>query len=119
MDQQSTTQKAPRFIVSDFSSDEAQVLADGALYYQTSMGPQFVLAKIPTMQIGHKTYNDILVQNKLISSITDVDQSLCSLNSLTDNKQEIPQNVILEGLGIYPNYLEILEKTMKDCHSCK
>lgn len=42
-------------IVSEWNSEDIQVIADGALYYQTSMGPQFALAGIPMLQIGHKT----------------------------------------------------------------
>lgn len=52
---------APQIIFSNLTSEEAQVMAEGALYYQTSMGPLFALAKIPTIQIGHETYNDLLV----------------------------------------------------------
>ena len=53
----------PQIILSDFSADEAQLIADAALYYQTSMAPQFVLAGIPTIQIGHEIYEDILVKS--------------------------------------------------------
>lgn len=46
----------PKVLLSDFSSDHALLLADIALYYQTSMSALFALAKIPTVQIGHEVY---------------------------------------------------------------
>ncbi len=57
-------------------------MADAAFYYQTSMGPQFVLAGIPTVQIAHETYQDILVKNKLSPSVTDVEQFLDVLDEI-------------------------------------
>ncbi|MBM3184408.1 MAG: hypothetical protein FJZ64_03790, partial [Chlamydiae bacterium] len=40
-------------VLSPFTTEKAQILADVALYYQTSMGPQFAIAQIPAIQIGH------------------------------------------------------------------
>lgn len=110
----SETRQAPRMILSDFSSDDAQIIADGALYYQTSMGPQFVLEGIPTIQVGHETFKDILVRNRLSPSVTDVDQLISVIDGLTHQKKEISREVILEGLGIKPNWLPILEEAIKD-----
>lgn len=107
------TRQAPRMILSDFSSDDAQIVADGAFYYQTSMGPQFVLAGIPTIQVGHETFEDILVRNRLSPSVTNVNQLISVVDGLTHQKKEIPQEVILEGLGIKSNWLPILEKAIK------
>jgi hypothetical protein len=107
------TRVAPRVILSDFSSDNAQIIADGALYYQTSMGPQFVLAGIPTIQVAHETFEDILVRNQLSPSVTDVDQLINVVDGLTHQKKEIPQEVIFEGLGIKSNWLPTLEKAIK------
>ncbi len=103
---------APKVIISDFNSDIAQIVADGALYYQTSMGPQFVLAGIPTLQIGHETYEDILVKNRLCPSITSADQWNQVIDSLDQLNQEVPQEVILKGLGIKTDWLQILEKAI-------
>lgn len=106
--------QAPKVILSDFSSDDAQTLADGAFYYQTSMGPQFVLAGIPTVQIGHETFDDILVRNGLSPSVTKVDQFLSAIKGLSDESKEIPREAILKGLGIKSDWLEILEQTIKE-----
>jgi hypothetical protein len=111
------TAQIPKIVISNFSSDEAQIVADGALYYQTSMGPQFVLAGIPTMQIGHETYEDILVKNDLIPSITNVDQLLEALGTLKEKQIEVPQKVLFNGLGIKEDWLQILEQTIKTANS--
>jgi hypothetical protein len=108
--------KAPKIIVSDFPSDHAQTIADGALYYQTSMGPQFVLAGIPAIQIGHQTFEDILVRNGLSPTVTNVDQFIKVMNGLTTQKKEIPRETILKGLGISEDWLPNLEKAIKANH---
>jgi hypothetical protein len=52
-----------RFIVSDISTIEALAISDGAFYYQTSMGAQFVLGGIPLVaQVGHEVYPDMLIR---------------------------------------------------------
>ncbi|MBX9703502.1 MAG: hypothetical protein K2X39_05055 [Silvanigrellaceae bacterium] len=103
---------APKIIVSDFSSDDAQVLADGAFYYQTSMGPQFVLAGIPTVQVGHETYPDILVKNNLSPSVKNVDQFVDALENLDMQKKDMQQDIIFESLGIRKNWLQILKEAL-------
>lgn len=104
--------QAPKIFLSDFNSDDAQTLADGALYYQTSIGPQFVLAGIPTIQVGHETYEDILVRNSLSPSVTSVDQFISVIDGLSHQQKKIPQEVILEGLGIKTNWLQTLETAL-------
>lgn len=64
----------PEVIVSDFSSDDAQILADVAFYYQTSMAAQFIFSGIPTVQVGHETYDDILVRNQLAPTVTNSEE---------------------------------------------
>jgi hypothetical protein len=113
MDKYNKTGQAPRMILSDFSSDDAQTIADGALYYQTSMGPQFVLAGIPTIQIGHETFEDILIRNQLSPSVTDVVQFISVIDGLTHQKKETPREVIFKGLGIKADWLPTLEKAIK------
>ncbi|MBS0633983.1 MAG: hypothetical protein JSR37_00790 [Verrucomicrobia bacterium] len=97
-----------KVIVSTVGSDIVQVIADLALYYQTSMGPQFVLAGIPTSQIGHERYEDVLVRNSLINSITTPEELEAALGSSTS--QKIPREQVLAGLGITPEWPNILHK---------
>lgn len=113
----SHTQNSPKIIISESNSDEVQILADGAFYYQTSMGPQFVLAGIPAVQIGHETYEDILVKNGLSPSVTKVDQLIDAIQNLKQPKQELPRSLILERLGIKKDWLQTLETTIKDIGS--
>jgi hypothetical protein len=110
---QGKTRGAPTMILSDFSSDEAQIIADAALYYQTSMGPQFVLVGIPTIQVGHETFEDILVRNRLAPSVTDVGQFISAVDGVTSQRKEIPREVILEALGIKQDWLPTLEKAIQ------
>jgi hypothetical protein len=113
MSKQSEILKAPRIILSDLNSDEAQIVADGVLYHQTSMALQFFLADLPMAQIGHKVFQDTLVRNQLIPSVTNVGQFIDVINSLTHQNKQNAQKIILEDLGIKANWLENLEQAMK------
>jgi len=115
--QQPETQNSPKTILSHFSSEIAQVIADAALYFQTSMGPQFVLAGIPTAQIGHATFYDVLVSHQLCPSVTHVDHFVQVINNLTDQKQEIPREIIFDKLGIKENWQNLFAEAIAViCH---
>ncbi len=103
----------PKVILSDFSSDHAQVLADAAFYYQTSMGPQFVLEGIPTVQIGHETYEDILVRNHLAPTVTNA-EGLVKVIKTLEKMGRMPKEDLLSNLGIKENWPEILENVIKE-----
>lgn len=103
----------PKIILSDFSSDDAQVLADAAFYYQTSMGPQFALVGIPTVQIGHETYEDILVRNHLAPSVTTA-KGLVEVIANLDQMGKTPKENLLTNLGIKENWLETLENAIQE-----
>ncbi len=106
--------RSPQFFISELNSDDAQVIADGMLYYQTSMGPQFVLAGIPTIQAGHNTYEDILVKNGLCSTVTDVDSLMRALARLQGNASvESGNEAIMQGLGISSDWASRLEYAIK------
>ena len=107
--------RVPQFFISEFNSDDAQVVADGMLYYQTSMGPQFVLAGIPTIQVGHNTYEDILVKNGLCSTVTDADGLVSVLARLQGNVlAESGNEAIMQGLGISSDWANRLEHAIKN-----
>lgn len=114
MDQHGQESKAPRLFISELNSDDAQVVADGMLYYQTSMGPQFVLAGIPTIQVGHNTYEDILVKKGLCSVARNVNGLLNALTHLQrDGKLNQTMRAIRQGLGINSDWADRLEHTIK------
>lgn len=105
----------PRIILSDFSSDDAQVIADAALYYQTSMVHQFVLEGIPTVQIGHETYEDILVRNHLAPAVTNAIQFAHVVENLETGIKEKPQkDFILSRLGIREDWSKVLVQEIKE-----
>jgi hypothetical protein len=103
----------PKIILSDFSSDDAQVLADAAFYYQTSMGPQFVLEGIPTVQIGHETYEDILVRNHLAPTVINAEGFAQVIRNLEKMKETIQKDLILSSLGIKEDWPKVLEKVVE------
>lgn len=103
----------PKIIISDFSSDQAQILADAALYYQTSMGPQFALAGIPAIQTGHETYDDILVRNKLAPSAVTAEGFIQVLEYI-EKPQEISKQDLLNSLGIKEDWQAALEQALSD-----
>ena len=107
--------KSPKIIVSDFSSDTAQIVADGALYYQTSMGPQFAIAGIPTVQVAHETYEDILVRNNLCSKVTSGDELIAAIAQLPNFSTVAPvKGPLFDALGIRQDWLAVLKKTIFD-----
>jgi hypothetical protein len=108
----SKASQAPFLAISDFSSDDAQILADAALYYQTSMAPQFALARIPVMQIGHETYRDVLVKNDLCSSVTSAPAFIITLSKMFSetNSQSDGDQKVWKGLGIQKNWKDNLQK---------
>ncbi len=115
LEQHGGAARVPQFFISELNSDDAQVVADGMLYYQTSMGPQFILAGILTIQVGHNTYEDILVKNGLCSTVTDVDSLVSALARLQENVLvESGNEAIMQGLGISSDWANRLECAMKN-----
>lgn len=106
-------QRAPRIVLSQWNSDQMQVIADCALYYQTSMAAQFALAGIPTIQIGHDTYEDILVKNKAVPSVITTDTFI---ETIVKGSYESSQNdleSLIEYLGIRSDYAAALMEAIK------
>jgi hypothetical protein len=99
-----------RVVFSCWSSDEVQVAADGALYYQTSMGSLFALAGIPTLQVGHKTYEDLLVREGICPSVTNGVDFACAIEAL--KPAEISQEEIEKSLGIHKDWFERLKEAL-------
>ena len=115
LERQGPEAKVPPFFISALNSADAQVVADGMLYYQTSMGPQFVLAGIPTIiQVGHKTYEDILVRNGLCSTATDAGSLMHAFARLSkDAEAKSGSEAVMQGLGINPDWAKRLEDAIR------
>lgn len=92
----------PKIYFSDYDLLEAAALADSVLYFQTSMAPQMILANIPTYQIGHRTYPDVLVKNSLAPSI----KSLEDLPLLLEEppQKEVSFENLLKAIGSDQNW---------------
>lgn len=103
----------PEVIVSDFSSDDAQILADVAFYYQTSMAAQFIFSGIPTVQVGHEIYDDILVRNQLAPTVTNSEEFVQIINNLKDLEEQ-PKEAVLKGLGYQENWIDNLDEAIKE-----
>jgi len=100
-----------QIIFSDKSTKEMLVIADSALYYQTSMGPLFALAGIPSIQVGHKVYEDILVKEGLCFVVTHVDQWFSAISKIKIAASlEEEKASILYSLGIRPDWKDTLLK---------
>lgn len=101
----------PLFI-SRTNSDEAMVLAEGALYFQTSMNIEFYVARIPTiMQISREPYRDILVRNRLCPSVSSPAEFYEALHA-----KPVPEKSdeeIEEMVGITPKWPLVLEDALK------
>ncbi|CAF1241931.1 unnamed protein product [Rotaria sordida] len=80
------TNRSIQVTLSSLTSDEAQIIADGILYYQTSMAPQFALIGLPIMQVSHKIYEDVLVKHNLCEIATN---SIEFMNGLKILKEKI------------------------------
>ncbi len=102
-------QDAP-LIISDWTSEDIQVIADGALYYQTSMGPQFALAGIPMLQVGHKTYEDVMVRSGMCPSVTngeDFAEQIAKMEPTLMSEEQ--RQAIYKIIGIRDDWFERLK----------
>ncbi len=104
--------------LSQLTSDEAQVVADGVLYYQTSMAPQFALIGLPIIQIGHEIYEDILVKHNLCKTATNSIELLNGLKILKEKSHlfnEIQQKqLIYDAIGYRSNWSQNLRNIILD-----
>lgn len=102
--------KAPRVSLSEKSSEEILLLAETALYYQTSMGPLFALAGISTIQVGHKTYEDLLIKSGLCRSATN---SFDFIDALEERKSPSDAAILFEKLGINKEWFKALKDALQ------
>ncbi|CAF3074610.1 unnamed protein product [Rotaria sp. Silwood2] len=93
------TNRSIQIVLSSMTSDEAQIIADGILYYQTSMAPQFALIGLPIMQISNKIYEDILVKYNLCETATNSIEFMNGLKVLKEKTQSL--NLIEQKQLIY------------------
>ena len=113
-EQQAQNAQVPQFFMSQFSSEDMQVVADAVCYYQTSMAAQFALAGIPTMQVGHSIYEDILVKNHLCETATDAPSFLAALLRLQEPIEGASVKASLQReLGMRSDWADRLGKAIQ------
>lgn len=96
-------QYSPKLVLSDWTTDDIQIIADGALYYQTSMGPQLALAGIPIVQVGHQTYEDVMVRSGICPSVTKREDFAGVISSLKTTQEK---ESIYQSIGIQKDWFE-------------
>lgn len=109
--EQGDKRSLPKVIISDQTSEVLQGFADGALFYQTSLGPLLAIAGFPVVQVGRQTFEDILIKGQLASSATNSQDFVRLIREM--QPQEISQEKrreILDKLGISQDWLENLIK---------
>ena len=74
-------------------------MADAVFWHQTSMSPQFALIGLPSIQVGVRKGNDLIVRNDLCHYATTGEELLEALEGLNDTATIEPQKV-LDALGI-------------------
>jgi len=78
------------------------------------MGPQFILAGIPMVQVGHNTYEDILVKNNLCPSVTNSSAFLSATAKIERTPQTKEQKeALFKSLGIRADWLNTFEQLIK------
>jgi CheY-like chemotaxis protein len=107
------TKQAPKFLISNLSSEDMLLVADGALYYQTSMGPLFCWAGIPTIQVGHQVNEDFLVRAGLCSTATNAQDFLQSLLHIKEEPLTLEKKEsILSSLGINEDWFSVFTRSI-------
>jgi len=105
-------------MLSQLTSDEAQIIADGVLYYQTSMAPQFILIGLPVIQVGHEIGEDILIKHNLCKTAANAIELMNELKVLKNTCQlsnNIQQKQLIYGaIGYTVDWSENLRNTILD-----
>ena len=95
----------PQIVLSKVNNKEALAIANVALYYQTSMSPLFYFSGVPTFQVGHESYPDVLIRTGLCQSITkhsEISQILSPPQTTIDEQK------ISAEIGYKENWRDIL-----------
>lgn len=107
--------KIPTFILSQLSFENAQVVADGILYYQTSAAPKFILAGIPTARVAHseERYHDMVVSSWLGPDVRAGRLLKNFLQNPDSFKATCNKEEMREKLGIRSDWFEIFKKAIE------
>ncbi len=103
---------APHIEISTHSFNEILTAADLALYYQTSVAAKFMLSGVPTAQIGHDPYPDVLIRNHFCPAITNSKQFLQLIQHIPHEPSAENRKKIARESGINPAWPEQLATTL-------
>lgn len=104
----------PKLLLSTFTQQEIQVKAHAIMYWQTSMSPQFYVAGIPTIQVGHRVFEDTLVRNKLCDVATSTEEFLQSVGKLVKEISPEEQAEVEKIVGIRKDWKNIRDKALQE-----
>ncbi|HEY5260149.1 MAG TPA: hypothetical protein VIJ46_05815, partial [Rhabdochlamydiaceae bacterium] len=110
---------APEVVLSKVKFDEAVLVADAAMYYQTTANVKCFLGGINTFQVdydtqktGHVPFDDVLVRNHLCTKAVTQDQFLTALDQKPAPIDE--ERVYTELLGINREWPQILNSLLAE-----
>lgn len=105
--------KAPKVAISSSPFNDALTAADLALYYQTGAAAKFMLVGVPTAQIGHEPFKDLLVRNGFCPAINESNQFLDLFKNFPTSPTEETHNKILNESGIDPSWADNLADVLQ------
>lgn len=110
---------APEVVLSKVKFDEAVVVADAAMYYQTTANVKCLLGGINTFQVAYDTqkarhvpFDDVLTRNRLCAKTVTQDEFLQALEQKPAPIDE--ERVYTELLGINREWQRILTSLLAD-----
>lgn len=114
MEKHGTNPFAPKIILSEETSNDMQVLADGVLYHQTSMGPVLALAGIDMIQIGDKKpYKDGMVDSRICPSVTSSSGLVEAMQTIESKPlSEEKKEAIYKSLGKREDWFARLQQEL-------
>ncbi len=95
--------KIPHIVISQTDFNSATKVADLALYYQTGSNTLFPACGIPTVQVGHETFKDILTSNEYIPSATSASEFVKALKTTEEKGVTVTEEEIFTAQGISKN----------------
>ncbi len=83
------------------------------------MAPQFVLLGLPTMQVGHEIYRDVLVKYNLCYTATNTTELAVGFTSMktrnrSENEAQKSKQLIYNAIGYTPDWSNNLHHIILD-----
>ena len=109
------TEGSAQILLSFLTTPELLTVADAVIYAQTSLGPQFAYAEIPTIQMMDPPYQDVLVTHQLCSTATSGDTLLKALNEIIQGTWRAPDlSALDQAIGFDPEWEKHLVDAVRE-----